>query len=67
MAKANNMRAAFIFHSPDRARLGKMTVEIAAAGMKVLIGRTGALNDIAATFEYQAAGRGHDKIILATS
>jgi NADPH:quinone reductase-like Zn-dependent oxidoreductase len=63
MAKAHNVRAAFVFHSSDAARLATV-VDKVAAGVRVLTDRVVPLVDASAAFAYQASGHARGKIIL---
>ncbi len=67
LAKAHNVKAAFVFHQSDAGRLTKVVERIDAGTLKVLVDRTVPLADFADAFQYQASGRARGKIILAAS
>jgi NADPH:quinone reductase-like Zn-dependent oxidoreductase len=63
MAKAHSVRATFVFHSSDAARLASV-VDKVAGGVRVLTDRAVPLADASEAFAYQASGRARGKIIL---
>lgn len=63
MAKAHNVRAAFVFHSSDATRLATVVKEV-AGGVRVLTDRVVPLADAPDAFAYQGSGRARGKIVL---
>jgi NADPH:quinone reductase-like Zn-dependent oxidoreductase len=63
MAKAHNVRAVFVFHSSDAARLATV-VDKVAGGIRVLTDGVVPLVDVSEAFAYQASSRARGKIIL---
>lgn len=64
LAKAHNVRAAFVFHQSDGNRLGKIIEGLNAGRLKVLMDRTVPLKDFGSALEHQASGRARGKIIV---
>jgi len=67
LAKAHNVKAAFVFHQSDAGRLAKVVERIDAGTLRVLVDRTVPLADFADAFQYQGSGRARGKIIVAAS
>ncbi len=63
MAKAHNVRVAFVFHASDAARLAAVADKM-AIGVRVLTDRVVPLVDAPEAFVHQASGRTRGKIIL---
>lgn len=63
LAKAHNVRSAFVFHSSDAARLEKVVGKV-AEGVRVLTDRIIGIDDAHAGFAHQASGRARGKIII---
>lgn len=64
IAKAHGVRAAFVFHQSDAARLNKVLDLVDTGKLKVLVDRTVPLDQLSQAFEYQASGRARGKIIV---
>ncbi len=64
LAKAHGVRAAFVFHQSDAARLNKVLDLVDTGKLKVLVDRTVPLDQLSQAFEYQVSGRARGKIIV---
>ncbi|MEV4470127.1 NADP-dependent oxidoreductase [Nonomuraea sp. NPDC049504] len=59
-AAAHGLRAAFVHHETDAARLAK----VAAAGLEVVVDRVVPLTDAAAAYDHVAAGHAKGKVVV---
>ncbi len=63
LAKAHNVRSAFVFHSSDAVRLEEVVGKV-AEGTRVLTDRVIGIDEADAGFAHQATGRARGKIII---
>ncbi len=63
LAKAHNVRSAFVFHSSDAARLKEVVGKV-ANGTRVLTDRVIGIDEAHAGFAHQATGRARGKVII---
>lgn len=63
LAKAHNVRAAFIFHSSDARRLETVLREV-EQGVRVLTDRVVAIDEAPSAFAHQASGRARGKVVV---
>ena len=65
LAKAHNVRAAFVFHQSDGHRLEKIIEGLDAGTVRVLMDRKVPLKGFGEAFEHQASGRARGKIVVS--